>query len=56
MAASGSGSFVKRSWRRFRRRPMSTQAFSWVLLLVIVGGVVFGVTASSSTTKQAERA
>ncbi len=51
MAASGSGSFVKRSWRRFRRRPMSTQAFSWVLLLVIVGGVVFGITASSSTTK-----
>ncbi len=51
MAASGSGSFVKRSWRRFRRRPMGTQAVSWVLLLVIVGGVVFGITASSSTSK-----
>ncbi len=51
MAASGSGTFVKRSWRRFRRRPMRTQAVSWVLLLVIVGGIVFGITASSSTTK-----
>jgi hypothetical protein len=30
---------------------MRTQAFSWVLLLVIVGGVVFGATASSSTSK-----
>jgi hypothetical protein len=51
VAASGSGSFVKRSWRRFRRRPMRTQAVSWVLLLVIVGGVVFGITASSSSSK-----
>ena len=51
MAASGSGTFVKRSWRRFRRRPMRTQAVSWVLLLVIVGGVVFGITASSSSSK-----
>jgi len=30
---------------------MRTQAVSWVLLLVIVGGVVFGITASSSTSK-----
>jgi branched-chain amino acid transport system substrate-binding protein len=51
VAASGSGSFINRSWRRFRRRPMRTQAVSWILLLVIVGGVVFGVTASSNKAK-----
>jgi branched-chain amino acid transport system substrate-binding protein len=51
VAASGSGTFVNRAWRRFRRRPMRTQAVSWVLLLVIVGGVVFGITASSASPK-----
>ena len=51
VAASGSGSFINRSWRRFRRRPMRTQAVSWVVLLVIVGGIVFGVTASSAKPK-----
>ena len=54
MAASGSGTFINRSWRRFRRRPMRTQAVSWVLLLVIVGGVVFGVTASSGNSKPSQ--
>jgi Periplasmic binding protein len=49
VAASGSGNFAKRSWRRFRRRPMRIQVVSWVLLLVVVGGVVFGITASSSS-------
>jgi hypothetical protein len=54
VAAPGSGTFINRSWRRFRRRPMRTQAVSWVLLLVIVGGVVFGVTASSGKSKPSQ--
>jgi hypothetical protein len=48
-SSSSGGSYAKRTWRRFRRRPMRIQAISWVLLLVVVGGVVFGITASSSS-------
>lgn len=51
MAASGSGSVVRRSWRRFRRRPIGAQAVTWVVLLVVVGLVVFGITASSTKSK-----
>jgi Periplasmic binding protein len=49
VAASGSGNLAKRSWRRFRRRPMRVQAISWVVLVVVVAGVAIGVTASSSS-------
>jgi Periplasmic binding protein len=51
VAGSGSGSFLKRSWRRFRRRPARIQTISWVTVVVVIGAVVFGITASSSSAK-----
>jgi hypothetical protein len=45
------GTSLKRSWRRFRRRPTSVQAISWILLLVVVGGAVYGLTATSPNSK-----
>jgi Periplasmic binding protein len=47
MAGSGSAA-LKRSWRRFRRRPGSVQAMAVVLVLAVVGGAVYGITGTSS--------
>ncbi|MFZ0664569.1 MAG: ABC transporter substrate-binding protein [Acidimicrobiales bacterium] len=54
MAASGAGSFSKRSWRRFRRRPARVQAISWIVVVVVIGGIVGGITASSNSSKPAD--
>jgi len=44
MAGSGA---LKRSWRRFRRRPAGVQAVALVLVIAVVAGVVYGITATS---------
>ncbi len=48
MAGSGTAA-LRRSWRRFRRRPAGVQAVALVLVIAVVGGAVYGITASSSS-------
>ncbi len=40
---------VKRSWRRLRRRPLATQVGALVAVLVVLGGIVYGVAGTGST-------
>jgi hypothetical protein len=49
MPNAGPGRALRRYWRRFRRRPVGTQVGAVVVVLAIVGGAVYGVSASSST-------
>jgi hypothetical protein len=44
MAGSGA---LKRSWRRFRRRPAGVQAVALVLVIAVVAGAVYGITGTS---------
>lgn len=44
MAGSGA---LKRSWRRFRRRPAGVQAVALVLAIAVVAGAVYGITGTS---------
>src|SRR5579863_10660682 len=44
---AGSGAAFKRSWRRFRRRPAGVQVVAFVLVIAVVAGVVYGITATS---------
>jgi hypothetical protein len=51
MASSGQAA-LRRSWRRFRRRPAAFQVIAFVLVIAVIGGAVYGITASTkkSTT------
>ena len=48
MANGGLTAVVKRSWRRFRRRPAAIQVGALVVAVAVVGGVVYGISASGS--------
>jgi hypothetical protein len=48
MASGGPAAALRRSWRRLRRRPAGAQVGALVLVLAIVGGAVYGVTAGTS--------
>jgi hypothetical protein len=50
MANTGPAAIVRRSWRRLRRRPVGIQIGSLVLALAVVGGVVYGVSAGTSSS------
>ena len=47
MAGSGTAA-LKRSWRRFRRRPAGVQVVAFVVVIAVVAGAVFGITGTSS--------
>ena len=49
MASGGPGAALKRSWRRLRRRPVGIQVGALVVVIAVVAGAVYAVTASSST-------
>ena len=48
MASSGPGAALRRSWRRLRRRPAGVQVVALVVVIAVVGGAVYGITAASS--------
>jgi hypothetical protein len=48
MASSGPTA-LKRSWRRFRRRPAGIQVIAFVVVIAVVGGAVYGITGTSSS-------
>jgi ABC-type branched-subunit amino acid transport system substrate-binding protein len=50
MASSGSGTTLKRSWRRFRRRSAGVQVVALLLVIAVVGGAVYGISRTSSKT------
>ena len=41
---------MKRSWRRFRRRPGGVQAVALLVVIAAIGGGVYGITGTSSKT------
>src|SRR5580658_152615 len=51
--ASSVPAALKRSWRRFRRRPAGVQVVAFVLVIAVVGGAVYGITGTSSPSKAA---
>jgi len=48
MASSGPGAALGKSWRRLRRRPAGVQIVALVVAIAVVGGIVYGVAATSS--------
>jgi hypothetical protein len=49
MPRGGAGAVIKRTWRRFRRRPTSVQVGSLVAALLILGGAAYGISAATSS-------
>ena len=48
--AGRSGGRVGQSWRRFQRRPLGVRIASIVLIVVIVAGIAYAVSAGPSSS------